>query len=274
VIGVTLLAVTALAAGPAPQVGHEVRIVQATQGPVVALLADITVESEVVGDVVAVGGGVILKPGSVVRGDIVALGGNVIGCGRVEGRVVHAGGSSLFTPDLAGATGNVTTQLGAGLLRTGLWAVVGTLVLLMLPRPVRAVAEGLPQHPVRIAVIGAISLAVWLAVAVLAVIVASTPVGAALLIVATLLLLAVKTIGIAAVALVVGRWIAPLLPLAFRGELARSSVALLGLGLLSLVPVVGEGLWIATSLVAVGATSAVLLQRWSFALPAAFPAAI
>ncbi len=262
-----LLLAGALLAAPTPQLGNTITIDRPTAGPVVALLADVRVASEVVGDVVAVGGNVELAAGGSVRGDVVALGGRVSGPGAVSGRVASGGGLGLIgRGGRVGAQGSVS-PLGLGLLRAGVWLTLGSLVILALPGRVRTVGAQLAAAPTRSAAVGVLALLVWLALVILALAVTNSPLGVAFLLAAVALLLVAKLAGVVAVAWLAGRAAAARLPLPLRTEPARTGFALLALTLLALVPVIGPAVWLAANVVGIGAVVGALLAGRTLAVP-------
>jgi hypothetical protein len=261
-----LLLAAALAAAPAPQVGVALSIERPTQGPVVAVLGDVVVSSEVVGDVVAVGGDVELAPGALVHGDVVAIGGSAFGAGRAAGRVVGLGGVGL------GARTHVSRSAGSvawglGLLRVGLWVIVGSLLLLVAPRIVRGTGEQVVRRLWQTPVIGMLALLVWLVTVVFALAVTTTPLGAGCLLLAVSLLLLAKLLGVVGVAWLVGRAALRALPTAWRGELPRTGIALLLMTALSAIPALGAALWLVVNVVGIGAVVGTVLQRLPIAMP-------
>jgi len=263
---ITLLLAAALAAAPVPRVGAALVIDRPTQGPVVTVLGDVVVASEVVGDVVAVGGDVELAPGAVVRGDVVALGGSAFGAGSATGRVVGLGSLGLGGKARASRPAG-SVAWGLGLLRVGLWVVVGSLLVFFAPRTVRGAGEQVLRQLWQTPLIGVLSLLVWLVTVVLALAVTATPLGAGCLLLAVALLLVAKLVGVAAVAWLLGKAAVPALPITWRGELPRTGIALLIMTALSAVPVLGAALWLVVNVVGVGAVAGALLQRLPLALP-------
>jgi hypothetical protein len=261
-----LLLAAALAAAPAPQVGAALSIERPTQGPVVAVLGDVVVSSEVVGDVVAVGGDVELAPGALVHGDVVAIGGSAFGAGRATGRVVGLGSFGVGTGAHASRSAG-SVAWGLGLLRVGLWVTVGSLLLLLAPRIVRGTGEQVVLRLWQTPVIGMLALLVWFVTVVLALAVTATPLGAGCLLLAVGLLLLGKLLGVVGVAWLLGRGAVRALPVAWRGELPRTGIALLVMTALSAVPAFGAALWLVVNVVGVGAVVGTLLQRLPLALP-------
>ena len=263
---ITLLLAGALLAAPPPQLGVPVVVDRPTQGPVVAILADIRVASDVVGDVVAIGGDVEVARGASVRGDVVALGGRVVGPGSVSGRVASHGSLALL--NLGGPSSRpAASSWGVGLLWAGAWLTLGSLVILALPARVRSAGLHLSSAPLRSVAIGVLALLVWLALVVLALAVTASPLGVAFLLVAVSLLLVAKLAGVVAVAWAAGTALAGRLPVAVRGELARTGAALVVLSLLALVPAVGPALWLVANVVGIGAAVGALLESRALAVP-------
>lgn len=236
------------------------------------MLGDVTVDAPVDGDVVALGGNVELGPAAEVSGEAVAVGGVVSGSGVVRGRVVAIG--SLRPGSATGASGDLRTALGLHLLRIGGWVVLGTAILLLLPRTIHANVQRLQAQPLRTAMIGLVMLTVWLAAAILAAVVVRSAVGAGLLLAGTGLLLVIKTLGIVAAAWRLGELTVALLPLGLRGEVPRTGIALAALATLSILPVVGPAVWVAANVLGIGAVTWGALQRlpvrWYSSLGACF----
>lgn len=258
-----LLLASALVAAPSPRLGVDVGVNEPTAGTVVAVAGTVRVASEVQGDVIALLGDVELAPGAQVRGDVVALGGRVSGPGHADGRVV--GFTALREPS---RTPGDRVGLGLALMRAGGWVVLVTLLVLALPLAVRRAADG-ATRPARAAVVGALSLAIWLALMVLALAAATTPLGVIGVLAGVALLLAVKVLGIAGLAWLAGRAMARLLPGALRGEVARTGFAMLLLAILALLPVVGELLWVTAGVVGIGA----VVSAWAQPVPVLVAAA-
>jgi len=146
--------------------------------------------------------------------------------------------------------------------------VLVTLLVLAAPWSVRRAADGL-AHPARAAAVGLLSLAVWLALMVLALGSATTAPGVVAVLTGVGLLLAVKLVGVAGLAWLTGRRLARLLPVALRGEVARTGLAMLLLAVLALLPVVGELLWVVAGVTGIGA----VVTAWARPVPVLVAAA-
>lgn len=245
-----LLLTIALVAAPPPTAGSNVHITQPTQGPVVSLLGDVKVDALVEGDVVALGGSVELGQAADVTGEVVTVGGAVSGSGTVRGRAVAVG--ALGMSSATGSAGGLRTVFGLHLLRVGGWLLLGTVVLLLLPRAVHSNVERLRTQPLRAFVIGLVTLALWLAATILAAVVVRSAMGAGLLLLGTGVLLVVKTVGIVSSAWWLGERAVGLLPVRLRGEVPRTGLALAVLTVLSILPVVGPVTWVAANVLGIG----------------------
>ena len=258
-----VLLASALVAAPSPRPGVDVAVNEPTVGTVVAVAGTVRVASEVQGDVVALLGDVELAAGAQVRGDVVALGGRVSGPGHADGRVV--GFTALREPSrVPGDPGS----LGLALMRSGAWVVLVTLMALAVPLTVRRAADGLAR-PARAAAVGLLSLGIWLALMVLALAAATTPLGVVAVLAGVALLLAVKLVGMAGLTWLAGRALARVLPGVLRGEVARTGFAMLVLASLALLPVVGELLWVTAGVVGIGG----VVSAWARPVPVLVAAA-
>jgi hypothetical protein len=258
VISALLLAAT-LAAAPAPRLGAHVTITEPTLGPVVSVLGSLQVEAEVSGDVIALGGDITLGHGVRVSGDAVAVGGAVQGAGSVAGRAVSIGSldAAAFPP--VGGAASARVAWGMRALRVGGWLIVAALLLLAFPRQVRRGGEHLRLMPVRTFLAGGLALVVWLIVVLLALALAVSRLGVALLLVGVLAFLVAKVLGLLAVAWLLGWGLRQALPVAWRGEIARTGAGMFVLAGIGLLPLLGPLVWLAANVAGVGAMVAVLV---------------
>lgn len=255
----TLLLAVTLAAAPAPRVGADVTITQPTRGPVVGVLGSVRVGAEVVGDVIALGGDVVLDPAAMVEGDVVALGGSVSGGGTATGRVVAMASLDAIAIPPANGAGSARSTWGMRLLRVGGWMVLATVLLLVWPRQVRRGGEHLRTMPLRTFVVGALSLGVWLVVVLLALALSASRLGIVLLLAGVVVFLAAKVLGLLAVAWLLGLALYGVLPLAYRGEISRTGVGMFLLAVAGVLPVLGPVLWLAANVAGVGAMVAAIV---------------
>ena len=253
-----LLAVT-LAAAPAPRLGADVTISQPTRGPVVSVLGSLRVEAEVAGDVIALGGDITLGPGGRVEGDAVAVGGRVEGPGTTTGRSVSVASldGTAFPP--LGDAASFRVAWGMRALRVGGWMMIAAVLLLAFPRQVRRGGEYLRTMPVRTMVVGGLSLAVWLIVVLLTLALMASRLGVAVLLGGVVLLLIAKVLGLLAVAWLLGWGLRGALPLAWRGEIARTGIAMFVLAAIGVLPLLGPLVWLVANVAGVGAMVAALV---------------
>lgn len=221
----------------------------------VGALADLHVNEVVEGDVVALGGDVVLGPEAVVRGHAVAVFGTVRSApeARVDGRRI--GVSSLAGLAIEPGSGEESPRLrlAVRLLTAGAWLLATTLIALLWPVRIRHGAAVLPQLGVKVAVLGGM-VAVTLLAALIAAIglgpVAGLPLAAAV----GMAFLAVKAVGLAVLGGGVGAAILGRLGTARRMPLTASVfVGMLAMLMVRFVPLVGGVAWTALVLVALGA---------------------
>lgn len=254
-----LLLAATLAAAPAPQIGADVVITTPTRGPVVAVLGSVRVEAEVSGDVIALGGNVLLDESARVDGDVVALGGSVAGAGAATGRVVSMAALGAIAFAAAPGVDSARAAWGMRLLRVGGWMVLVTVVLLAVPRQVRRGGEQLRTMPIRTLAVGALSLGVWLVLVLLALALSASRVGIILLLAGVAVLIAAKVLGLLAVAWVLGLWLRGALPVAWRSEIARTGVGMFVLAAAGVLPLLGSAVWLAANVAGVGSMVAALV---------------
>jgi len=254
-----LLLAATLAAAPAPRLGVDVEVRTPTKGPVIGILGSVRVEADVAGDVIALGGDVVLGPGVRVEGDAIAVGGAVGGTGTATGRAVSAASlDAAAFPPLGGAA-SPRIAWGMRALRVGGWMVVAALLLVAFPRQVRRGGEHVHTMPVRTLLVGGLSLAVWMVVALLTLALSASRLGVAILLAGVVLLLVAKVLGLLSVAWLLGLLLRQALPTALRSELARTGVAMFALAAIGLLPVLGSLVWLAANVAGVGAMVAVLV---------------
>ncbi len=225
----------------------------------VAVLEDLWVDGVVEGDVVALGGDVILGPGAHVRGDVVALYGRVerSGQARVSGRIVAVDSLAALAAEHAPGTGGVRTVWGLRALVAGGWLLVTTLLAAALPRRLVRGEWLVRRTGPRVAGLG-----VLVTLTLFAALVAVLGLGGGLAVPGTLavagLFAGLKILGVAVLGGTVGRFL-------FRRVAGRTApmpsqvfFGVLVLLVLRLVPVVGGLLWTVVSVWGVGAGVTVL----------------
>lgn len=230
----------------------------AGDGSRVALLQDIRVDGPVAGDVVAVGGDVVLAPGARVDGHVVSLFGSVHAepGARVEGQAVAVASLAGLSLQPVGG-GAWRTVVGLRTLAFGLWLLAVNFVLLAIP----GLAGRAAYHPgvltVEAGVLGLLAV-----VTVFAFLVAALglgPLAPAAVVAVVFAALLVKAVGLAALTARLGTCCLP--PASLLPVTARASAALLLLLLLRLVPGLGPVLWSAVSVLSFGAGVVILASR-------------
>lgn len=242
-----------LQAAPTPRLGEDVRIEAPTQGPVIGFLATVTVASRVEGDVVVLGGDVVVTEAGAVHGDAVAVAGTVRVSGVVEGRVVGGSSRGVLAPFAGDPRRRSLSVWGMHLVHIGAWLVVVGVIALTLPQPARRAGELLARRPWRSLAAGGLALVVWVAVVGIGLLLGASAAGAGVVVAATVVLVAVKVLGVAVVAFWLGVRLLPVLPASLRAEAPRAGVGVVLVLLLALLPVAGEVVWLAANVAGIGA---------------------
>jgi len=219
-----------------------------------AFVSDLTVDDEVAGDVVAIGGDVHLGPHARVHGHVIAVFGRVDADpgARVEGRIIAIRSLASLTLQADSPATPLGIDVAVRALTGGGWLLVTTALAFLLPTWVRANGELLPRLGMRVLVLGLLAY-VTLIAALLAALGLGPAIGVPLGIGLWLVFFAGKAIGLAVLGAAIGaRVLRPLvgriLPPSF--EVFVGVALLLGLRFL---PWVGDPAWTAMSLVALGA---------------------
>jgi hypothetical protein len=221
----------------------------------VTALAELHVDGVVDGDVVALGGDVVLGPNAVVHGHAVAVFGSVRAApgASVEGRKIAL--ASLAGVALEPTAGEDGGRLRAGvrLLTAGGWLLATTLIAFVWPVRIRYGVAVLPQLGLKVVALGAM-VAITLLAALIAAIGLGPMAGLPLAAVLGVAFLLVKAVGLTVLGggigaavfarLAAGRSL-PLTASVFVGVLAMLMVRFL--------PVIGGAAWTLLALVALGA---------------------
>ncbi len=219
-----------------------------------AALAELEVNDEVDGDVVALGGDVVLGPEARVHGHVVALFGRVRSdpAARVDGRVIAV--SSLAEVRLHPHEGQTTAQVQTAvrLLTAGCWLLATTLIAFLYPGRVRFGVWLVPAVGLKILVLGVL-IAITLFAALVAAIGLGPTLGVPLVAGLAGLFLLVRAVGLAVVgAALGGRLLARVTerPLPVTVDVLVGVVLML---LVRLIPVAGEAAWTVVTVAALGA---------------------
>jgi hypothetical protein len=242
------------------------------------VLAKLEVNEEVEGDVIVFGADLELGPRARVHGDAVAIGGDirmaegaevgrhvvaVLGSAEVPrgvpvgGRILSFSSPATLLPVSPPRKGAVRAEFSMRLLTAGGWLLVTTGLAFLFPIRMRYGAWALPTLGIKIPALG-----MMVALTVAASLVAGLGLGPALGVplVAALMIVffAAKSVGLTVMGCWVGmvllrRWIRHPLPISLE-----VFVGVLVLLALRFLPVAGETLWTLVSLVALGASIAVV----------------
>jgi len=243
-----------------------------------AVLTDLTVDEPLDGDVVVFGADLVLGPGARVDGDAVVIGGDirvaeeaevtrhvvsVLGnaevpdAAKIGGKVLSLESLATLMPASSARDASLRGDLSMHILTAGGWLLVTTALAFGFPVRMRYGAWSLPRLGVRIPAMG-----IMVGLTVIASLIAALGLGPAIGVpmVAALMIVsfAAKSIGLTVLGCWVGstvlrRWFHHPLPISLD-----VFVGVLLLLALRFLPVAGETLWTLISLVALGASIAVI----------------
>jgi hypothetical protein len=243
-----------------------------------SVLADLELTGPVEGDAVVFGADLVLGPGAVVSGDALAVGGCLrIADGASVGRHAVAvfgdvaldpgatvGGRVLAFASLAslarsqdGGRGSLQVDSGLRLLASGGWLLVTTGLAFLFPARLRIGAWSLPALGFRVPALGLL-VALTLVASLVAVLGLGPALGVPLVAALMVIFFAGKAVGLTVIGCALGRivlrrWLHYPLPISL--EVFAGMLVLLAARFL---PLAGETLWIATAVLALGASVAVL----------------
>ena len=219
-----------------------------------AIVSDLTINEEVAGDVVALGGDVHLGPHARVHGHVIAVFGHIDAAPAavVEGRIIAIRSLASLTVQPGGAAAPRGIDVAVRALTAGGWLLVTTALAFLFPTWVRANGDLVPRLGLRVVVLGGLAF-VTLIAALLAALGMGPAVGVPLATGLWLVFFAGKAAGLAVLGSVVGAstlraLVHRILPPSF--EVFVGVVLLLSLRFL---PWIGDPAWTAVSLVALGA---------------------
>jgi hypothetical protein len=219
-----------------------------------AALADLDINEEVHGDVVALGGDVVLGPNAVVHGHVVAVFGTVRSdsAARVDGRVVAVSSLAELRIEPDGGRSAVGVQTAVRLLTAGCWLLATTVIGFLYPGRVRFGVWLVPTIGVKILVLGVL-IAVTLYAAMVAAIGLGPTVGVPMMAALAVAFLLIRAVGLTVVGAAVG---GRLLNLVARAPLPVTVEVFVGVALMlmtRLVPLAGELIWTFLVVITLGA---------------------
>ncbi len=259
-------------------VGRNLVVAGEAQAQAVALNGSVEVTGRVAGDVLALGGDVLLAPTARVGGDVFAVGGTLRAepGAQIAGRSVsYPDASSVWLTLLEGPALGVSAAsalvVGGKLALLAAWLALAIAFFAVSGRQVMSTSRGVVEEPFRSFVTGVVGVLALLLTALLFSAFAAALVGVPLLVLAVLLALVLKLWGMVAVFHALGDWLGR----RFLGRTPRGlNAATLGLavlGLVKFVPYLGVWAWTAATFLGVGAALATKFGRrepWFEAVPA------
>lgn len=239
-----------------------------TEGDVQVVGSTATIGGRVTGDVVVLAGDVQFLDGAVVEGDVVCIGGRVKGAekARIEGQVFDPGSFDAgwnigpireSTSGSGSPTSLLTLAVKLSLLLA--WLAAAALITLFAGREVRVSSVELRASALHSLVLGLLAFTSFVLTAIVFSYLVPFMIGVPLLAALGAFAVAVKIFGMVAVFHAIGsavagarnrdqlarrRWL--------RGDLAMSVVGLLLLGAIHLLPVVGNAVWMVSSIFGIG----------------------
>jgi len=270
---VVLLSLLGLLLGPATAVATEdrtiVRIgsdvtIEAGQKVhnVVVIGGQITISGSVDNDVVAVGGSVVLTKTAVVGGSILSLGGIIVSAkdSQISGIMTEINSSNLFD--------TLATALSAewegwswvfAIISLSIFLVILVLALLivaLLPKPVRTVAEAISENTFKVTLCGLLGLVL---IAPLALLLTISVVGIALIPLEVIIVVCSVLLGFIAVGQLIGKKALALLKRRNSSMIRETFWGLIILWLIGWIPYIG---WMVKAVAIVIGLGAALITRF------------
>jgi hypothetical protein len=249
--------------------GRDMTVTQETAGDVVVIGGTAHVDARVGGDVVAIAGDVILGPAARVEGDVTSLGGKVVGANssNVRGEVVVTGASRDIGQGLA-ITAKTTRAIrdhesllsaGIKIALLSLWLIAALAITVFFSREVRSSSVELRAQPMHVMTLGLVGFTSFIITAVVLSYLIPYLIGVPLLASLGAFAFVAKVYGMVAVFHMAGTALfGAKTPeqlrgrRIFRGDTAMVLAGFLVLGLLRMIPVVGNFIWMAASVAAIG----------------------
>jgi hypothetical protein len=231
-----------------------------TVNDAVSIGESVTVNGNVLGSAVALGGDVRVGKTGRVHGDASAVGGRIVidDGGRIDGEQVSlgAGAAGALLTQFARPAPTVPlplpTRIGLKLVTAAAqflcFFLLGLLTVTLIPRRVEVVAEALAGHPVKSGAFGLLAAFLFLPIMVLLVI--FVIIGWVMIPLVMLAYVVFGFVGFVALSLLVGRRIPTNSPLTTTGTLAIGAGLIVAVGL---VPVIGPMVWFFAGFFALGA---------------------
>jgi hypothetical protein len=250
----------AAAPGSLTAVRRDVVVSQALSGRVVAVLGDVRIAARVSGDVVVWGGNVSFGPGGAVAGDLLVFGGSIAappnGILPVEGRVSTPGSllqiylSEMRRAPWEGSGAGTSVLGGLHLISLAVWLAVALVLLYFFATPLSRATMSAEDDWSGSLLAGALGVLTLFLAAGAALSLLPSAVGIPVALLCAAVAVVAKIFGMAALFLLLGQRVLKSVAPARRP--AALAAGFVVLGALSLVPVLGALVWSAASIVAVG----------------------
>ena len=246
-------------------VGRDVEIRGRVMSNVAVINGTATIDGTVDGDVVAVGGDVVLGPKAAVEGDVFVLGGTLddSGGGSVKGRSVALPDVSpswlvLAEGPALGLSSFSPAVLGMKLALLASWMLVAIVLLVVASPGVSSTSRAIAEEPLRSFGTGVVAVLTLFLLVLLFGSLLDALLGVPLVLLVLTAAMVLKLWGVVAVFCWLGGVVAGVV--AKRGRrhwqwaVRDTIVGLLALGTLKMLPLVGVWAWTAATLVGMGAT--------------------
>lgn len=241
-------------------IGRDLVVDGEALGDVAAVEGSVAVSGRVAGDIIVLGGDVRLLPTARVGGDISALGGVIRAApgARVEGKMVsYPTASSAWITLMEGPSLGLgfasRLVVGAKLALLAAWAALLLLLFAASGREVLGTAEGVQREPLRSFFTGLTGVLALVLTGLFFSVFTGGLVGVPLLVLVVLLAMALKLWGMIAVFYALGEWLARRVFRRRPRPLNAATLGLLVMGAVKFLPWVGVWIWMAATLIGVGA---------------------
>jgi hypothetical protein len=229
---------------------------------VVTIGGQITIGGTVDSNVVAVGGSVVLTKTAVVGGNVIALGGVIVSArdAQVNGSLTEINSSNLYeTLTAAMSTEWEGWSWVFAVISLAIFlviVVVALLIVALLPKPVRIVAEAIRENTFKVVLCGLLGLVL---IAPLALLLTISVVGIALIPLEVIIVVASVLLGFIAVGQLVGGKVLHLFRRPNPGMVRQTFWGLIALWLIGWIPYIG---WMVKAVAIVLGLGAVLITRF------------
>lgn len=246
--------------------GKNIHLTESVNGSVQVVFGSARIDASVGGDVLVFGGDIVFGPEAFVEGDVISFGGEVMGLNpaRVRGRLSLDRIDSVEGSQLGmtvSALNDPFSIVGVALKLTLLagWLLAALVLSVTSGREIRASSLELRSSPLQTFILGLVAFTSLVLTAIVFSYLISLVVGIPLLVCLGVFAILTKIYGMVAVFHAVGtllvrtktrdesdrrRWL--------RGDMAMVTIGLVVIGLLRLIPFVGNVLWMGCSLLGVG----------------------